>query len=145
MNSGLSDRGGDVNRETSVICSESVAETQCDYSLAMRFKALGHPARLEILRKLSLCDSVCCGDLVGCMVRAQSTISQHLQVLKEAGLVDCHVDGRKSCYRLNRANFEKMQELSNALFESFAGPGLANFAASEADKEDVQSRKKEIL
>lgn len=139
------DRGGDVSKESSGFCSDPNRDNHANYMLAMRFKALGHPVRLEILKRLSSRDSACCGDLVGCMVRAQSTVSQHLQVLKEAGLVECHVDGRKSCYRLNRTTVEEMQRLSNALFENFASLPLVGGCTTQPDRETDAPAKKEVL
>src|SRR5688572_13329771 len=58
-----------------------------DDELAMLSKALGHPARVQILRILARKDGCICGDIVDELTLAQSTVSQHLKVLKEAGLI----------------------------------------------------------
>ena len=70
-------------------------------ALAGRLKALGHPARLEILSVLAERGTCICGEVVEVLPLAQSTVSQHLKVLKEAGLVRGEVEGPKSCYCLD--------------------------------------------
>ena len=67
---------------------------------AMLFKALGHPARLEILRLLAQRKTCVCGEVVRELPLAQSTVSQHLKVLKDAGLVVGNVEGPSVCYCL---------------------------------------------
>jgi ArsR family transcriptional regulator len=71
--------------------------------LAVRLKALAHPARLEILRLLAERGTCVCGAIVEVMPLAQATVSQHLKVLKEAGLVRGTIDGPRSCYCIDRA------------------------------------------
>lgn len=63
--------------------------------------ALAHPARLAILRQLSCRDACCCKDIVSRLSLAQSTVSQHLKVLVEAGLVDYQPQRQTSRYSLN--------------------------------------------
>jgi ArsR family transcriptional regulator len=71
-------------------------------ALASRIRALGHPARLEILRVLAARGICICGEVVDVLPLAQSTVSQHLKVLKEAGFVRGEIDGPKSCYCLDQ-------------------------------------------
>lgn len=73
-----------------------------DVLLARRIKALAHPARLAIVRALIAQKSCCCGDIVRSLPLAQSTVSQHLKVLREAGLIRGEIDGPRSCYWLDR-------------------------------------------
>ena len=61
-------------------------------------KALGHPARIRILRHLRAVDSCICGQIVDILPLAQSTVSQHLKSLKQAGLVKGEVEGPAVCY-----------------------------------------------
>lgn len=68
---------------------------------AERLKALGHPVRLAILRALAERSACCCGDVCRRLPLAQSTVSQHLKVLREAGLVSFRRDGVRSSYVLN--------------------------------------------
>ena len=74
--------------------------------LAARFaKALSHPARIAIVRLLANHNACCyCGDLTTELPIAQSTISQHLKVLKDVGLIDGEIAPPKVCYRINREN-----------------------------------------
>ncbi len=64
------------------------------------FRALGNPARLRIVLELAARNACVTGDLVGVLPLAQSTVSQHLKVLKEAGLVQGELDG-EPCYCLD--------------------------------------------
>lgn len=68
--------------------------------LARVFKALSHPARVEIVAALSACADACCGDIVRNLPLAQSTVSQHLAVLRACGLVEMRGEGRCCHYRL---------------------------------------------
>jgi DNA-binding transcriptional ArsR family regulator len=70
-------------------------------ALAACFKALGHPARLAILRVLAERGTCICGEVVDVLPLAQSTVSQHLKVLKQAGFIRGEVEGLKSCYCLD--------------------------------------------
>jgi ArsR family transcriptional regulator len=70
--------------------------------LAARLGALSHPTRLEILRYLAE-RQCCCKDVVGQLDLAQSTVSQHLKVLVDAGLVQLTTERQRSLYRIDRA------------------------------------------
>ena len=63
------------------------------------FRALGNPARVRIIAELAR-RQACVSDLVDVLPLAQSTVSQHLKVLKEAGIVRGSVDGPNACYCL---------------------------------------------
>ncbi len=69
--------------------------------LADQLKALSHPARLSILQILAERASCICGEVVDDLPLAQATVSRHLKVLKEAGLVEGTVEGPRVCYCLN--------------------------------------------
>lgn len=73
--------------------------------------AVAHPARIRILSLLMARTSCVCGELVEAMPLAQSTVSQHLKILKEAGLVQGEIDGPKVCYCVNRAGLARLKEL----------------------------------
>lgn len=77
-------------------------------ALARLAWAVAHPARVRIVRLLAGRESCVCGEIVDEMPLAQSTVSQHLKILKESGLVQGEVDGPKVCYCLNA---EKLQAL----------------------------------
>lgn len=78
-----------------------------DLILADWCKALAHPARIAILRTLASRGECICGDLVIDLPLAQSTVSQHLKALKEAGLIQGEIDGPRSKYCVNRKNIER--------------------------------------
>jgi ArsR family transcriptional regulator, arsenate/arsenite/antimonite-responsive transcriptional repressor len=77
-------------------------------------KALGHPARVQIVEYLKQIDQCICGDIVARLPLAQSTVSQHLKILKGAGLVKGIVEGPCTCYCLDVDRlhaFKKMAEI----------------------------------
>jgi ArsR family transcriptional regulator len=82
-----------------------------DEELAKLAWALAHPARLRILRILLAKESCICGEIVEELPLAQSTVSQHLKILKEAGLVMGEVDGPKVCYCINPTAMKRMKKL----------------------------------
>jgi len=65
-------------------------------------KALGHPARVRIVEYLQASDRCICGEIVEILPLAQSTVSQHLKLLKESGLVKGDIEGPRTCYCLDR-------------------------------------------
>ena len=69
-----------------------------DEQLAAQLKALAHPARLQILELLADRGECVCGEIVSMLPLTQSTVSQHLKILKEAGLLIGKIDGTRSCY-----------------------------------------------
>ncbi|QZZ37469.1 metalloregulator ArsR/SmtB family transcription factor [Nitratireductor kimnyeongensis] len=74
--------------------------------------ALSHPARIEILKHLSGYDACCCKDVVKHLHLAQSTVSQHLKVLVDAGLVQVRPERQSSRYEVDT---EALQSLTEAL------------------------------
>ncbi len=73
--------------------------------------ALAHPARVRIVRLLLNRTSCMCGEIVEEMPLAQSTVSQHLKILKETGLVQGEIDGPRVCYCINKAAMTKLKKL----------------------------------
>jgi ArsR family transcriptional regulator len=92
-----------------------------DALLAERLKALGHPARLEILRLLATRGTCVCGEVVKVMPLSQATVSQHLKVLKEAGLVCGRIDGKNSCYGLDPDGIADLRAALDALLGGLSG------------------------
>jgi ArsR family transcriptional regulator, arsenate/arsenite/antimonite-responsive transcriptional repressor len=78
-------------------------EAARDAQLAVYAKALGHPARVAILRLLIRQEACICGEIVDQLPLAQSTVSQHLKVLKTANLIQGTIDGPRICYCINPA------------------------------------------
>ncbi len=71
-----------------------------DEDMVRMFRALSHPARLSIVRILMERRQCVCGDLIDELPLAQATVSEHLKVLKEAGIVVGEVSGPATCYYL---------------------------------------------
>lgn len=84
--------------------------------LAEFAKAISHPARVAILKTISGKDKCICGEIVEVLPLAQSTVSQHLKELKNAGLISGTIDGVKSCYCINWKTFEKFADSFNKFF-----------------------------
>ncbi len=74
-------------------------------------KALAHPARIQILAHLKDIDQCVCGQLVEVLPLAQSTVSQHLKILKTAGLVQGEVEGPRTCYCINHDAVAELKDL----------------------------------
>ncbi len=83
--------------------------------LAHIFKALGHPARIKIIEHLKQMDRCICGEIVDILPLSQSTVSQHLKCLKEAGLVIGEVEGPTTCYCLDKTALERFKKATEQL------------------------------
>jgi ArsR family transcriptional regulator len=94
--------------------------TRSDAQLAQMAKALGHPARIAILRTLAERSCVC-GEIVDVLPLAQSTVSQHLKVLKEAGWIIGAIDGPRTCYALNREAVAELRFVLDPMLEQWQG------------------------
>lgn len=79
--------------------------------LAELAKAIAHPARVRILRLLVERNSCVCGDIVEELPLSQSTVSQHLKQLKDAGLIQGEIDGPRVCYCVNAARLKRLKVL----------------------------------
>ena len=86
-------------------------DPEADDALATLAKALAHPVRVQIVRTLARMDGCVCGDLVAQLPLAQSTVSQHLKVLKEAGLVRGTIDGPRVCYCIDPEGLRRLRLL----------------------------------
>jgi ArsR family transcriptional regulator len=83
--------------------------------LARLTKALGHPARVHILRVLLAKDTCVAGELSDELPLAASTVSQHLKLLKESGLIKGEVDGPRRCYCVDRSVLAHLKALVERL------------------------------
>src|SRR5512137_816431 len=88
---------------------------EADAELAGLARALGHPARVQIMRLLVRREACICGDIVDELPLAQSTVSQHLKVLKEAGLVKGEIDGPRVCYCVAPRALRRLKALIGSL------------------------------
>lgn len=87
--------------------------------IATLTKALGHPARIAILMHLVNINSCVCGDIVEKIPLAQSTISQHLKALKQAGIIHGEVEGTKTCYCISPKVWVEMKGMLSQFFGQF--------------------------
>ena len=71
--------------------------------------AIAHPARIQIVRLLIGREACVCGEIVDQLPLAQSTVSQHLKILKESGLIQGEVDGPKVCYCIHHDRLEQLK------------------------------------
>jgi len=86
-----------------------------DERLAALAKAIAHPVRLQIVRLLSTREACVCGEIVDTLPLAQSTVSEHLRILKQAGLVKGEVDGPRVCYCLDPEGLCRLKNLIGEL------------------------------
>ncbi|HEY0919340.1 ArsR/SmtB family transcription factor [Devosia sp.] len=98
--------------------------TMQDEEIASALRALGHPVRLSILRILAtqLPGDCCCTDVTQCLPLAQSTVSQHIKVLLEAGLVERHARGTRNCYTVRHDRLEALGDAVGGLITGLAAP-----------------------
>jgi ArsR family transcriptional regulator len=101
--------------------SKTASYTNKQLALAKYAKALSHPARVAILNVLLKKQSCICGDIVEELPLSQSTVSQHLKELKEAGLIKGDIDGVSVCYCIDEKEWKKASTLLNGFLEMFKG------------------------
>jgi len=99
--------------------TKSYEFTAKENKLAGYAKALGHPARIAILKLLASKATCMCGDIVGELPLSQSTVSQHLKELKKAGLIKGEIEGAKVCYCIDDKEWKKAQQWFNNLFDAY--------------------------
>lgn len=90
-------------------------EHEANVLIARLAKAIAHPARVAIVRLLLRQDGCIVGDIVDELPLAQSTVSQHLKQLKEAGLIRGDVDGPRVCYCVEPGAVAQLKALVEAL------------------------------
>lgn len=83
--------------------------TQQQNETALLMKALGHPARVAIVEYLLSVNACICGDIVNELALAQSTVSQHLKELKNAGIIKGNISGNAICYCINETAIDTLR------------------------------------
>jgi ArsR family transcriptional regulator, arsenate/arsenite/antimonite-responsive transcriptional repressor len=78
--------------------------------LARMLKALGNPIRFQIVEYLAVNQTCITNDIVRALPLAQSTVSQHLKVLREAGLIRGEIEGPATCYCLDPQGIQWLKE-----------------------------------
>jgi ArsR family transcriptional regulator, arsenate/arsenite/antimonite-responsive transcriptional repressor len=95
-----------------------IDQTEAEARTVAMLRAIAHPARFRIVRLLAERQTCVCGDLVDELPLAQSTVSEHLKVLKDAGIVQGTIEGPNTCYCLEPSALEwlrdEFSELSKA-------------------------------
>jgi DNA-binding transcriptional ArsR family regulator len=94
--------------------------TKSQIELAALAKALGHPARIAILQFLAQQKACVCGDIVDNLPLSQSTVSQHLKELKNAGLIQGDIEGPSVCYCINEKTWLRAQKALGDLFKNIS-------------------------
>ena len=97
--------------------TQAFSKTQNE--LATLAKAFAHPARIAILQHLVRTRSCVCGDIVEELPLSQSTVSQHLRELKQAGLIKGEIEGPSVCYCIDEKTWKKAKKCLADLFESY--------------------------
>lgn len=92
-------------------------------ALAERLRALAHPVRLQVLETLAGQDRCVCGEIVRGLPLAQSTVSQHLKVLTDSGLLRSRTEGQRTAYCLDRDAISALKGEIDALFSALLPPG----------------------
>ncbi len=95
--------------------TKTIGFTSETNEMAEILKALGHPARLEIVKFLMTSSSCICGDIVEVLPLAQSTVSKHLSELKKVGIIKGTITGNNICYCLDEKIIQKIQTLINLI------------------------------
>ncbi|MFN3840144.1 MAG: ArsR/SmtB family transcription factor [Cyclobacteriaceae bacterium] len=101
--------------------TKTKAFTKEENQLAVWAKALAHPARIAILNHLIQTRQCICGELVDVLPLSQSTVSQHLEVLREAGLIKGNINGASICYCIDEKNWNKARKAVADFLESYNG------------------------
>ena len=92
-----------------------------DIRVAKYAKALAHPARIAILNLLIKKKACICGNIVDELPLSQSTVSQHLKELKQAGLIKGDIDGASVCYCIDAKVWKQYQQAFDGFFVAYKG------------------------
>jgi len=82
-------------------------------------KALGHPARVAIVQYLISQQSCVCRDIVDELPLSQSTVSQHLKELKDAGIIKGEISGAKTCYCIDEKTWKEIELSFGSFFAAY--------------------------
>ena len=108
-----------VQRKRTAACCGGAPVLLSDDASAERLAglawAIAHPARVRIVRLLIARQACVCGEIVDQLPLAQSTVSQHLKILKQSGLIQGEVDGPKVCYCINPEQLNDLKVLVSSL------------------------------
>jgi ArsR family transcriptional regulator len=106
----------DIGKRRQSTGMKTLEQTTIDEARAVQmFRALANPARYRIVELLAARRECIVGDLVDALPLAQSSVSEHLAVLKEAGIVQGTIDGPNRCYCLDPEAFAFLRTLITRL------------------------------
>lgn len=126
-----------MSRQKSTTCDQGPCTTtelgEMDDALAVSLRALGHPVRLSILRILSQRQNhqCCCNDVTDCLTLAQSTVSQHIKVLLDAGIVERQARGTRNCYTVCTTRLNSLKTAYDRYMSSL------DFQETDPDKNPI--------
>jgi DNA-binding transcriptional ArsR family regulator len=103
--------------------TKSANFTEAQNRRAIVFKALGHPARVAIIEVLLKRQACICNDIVDELPLSQSTVSQHLRELKDAGIIKGEIEGTSICYCINEKVWNEIQFDLGQLFSAYKVSG----------------------
>lgn len=78
--------------------------------ISQKFKALAHPARLKLVESL-MSQECCVGEIQKCLALSQPNVSQHLHVLKKAGIIIGKREKNKICYKISDNRVRKIYKI----------------------------------
>ncbi len=110
-----------MNAPTQVPCSDTnlpVDNSIAGEDIALIAKALSHPARIQIIRLLLSKKTCIGGDIVDVIGLAQSTVSEHLRILKASGIIIGEITRPRVCYSLNISRLRPFNEFLNLILDS---------------------------
>ncbi len=108
-------RRNDLKCQSVTTAGGGATTRQREERLAALAWGLAHPLRIRILQLLAKRETCVCGEIVDEMPVAQSTVSQHLKILKEVGLVQGEIDGPRVCYCINPESLAELKQLIGKL------------------------------
>ena len=106
-----------MNNQKAMSHLRSIDYKKDEIDLARYAKALGHPARIAILKFLASENTCFCGEIVDVLPIAQATVSQHLKELMDAGLIQGSIEPPKVRYCINPENWKKAKKLFDGFLE----------------------------
>lgn len=118
-------------------CPNPFDHDRADLETARVLAALAHPARLRIIRQLACLDASCCKDIVAGLDLAQSTVSQHLKILVDAGLVHFRQSGQSSRYSIHPEGFANVAALVGDMARLCCPPDKVLHVTLPAEREDI--------
>ena len=99
-----------------------------DEDIALIAKALAHPARIQIIRLLLSQKTCIGGDIVDVIGLAQSTVSEHLRILKASGIISGEITRPRVCYSLNPTRLHPFKDFLGLILDSDADASNAESA-----------------